>query len=282
MVVQTQRAIETPMIEAIDNNILDEQKELVLTNSMEKKRKRVKRVYVKDGILMGIENTSSKPFRIVKNKIVRFEFTKKETYHYNTIRKFFLRLSPDKVELMLQIINGSGDKDNQISLRLIDYFMAHYSKKHKTHFPMDGEDGDFYVHVNYRAQLKSYKKKYFDPFRRRERFYYCYDPQDNNKVLETTLCQLNCFRWLFSCKILNYLKEHHETVNTAMLSYNRSAKAKRTTETETNDSMDTIDSEEIETEKSVEVVKKKGTQIKVEKLKPKKGKARICLNFDDW
>ena len=60
-------------------------------------------------------------------------------------------------------------------------------------------DNGFNVHISYKAQLQSYKKKYFDPFRRRKKFYYKYNKEEN-KYFYTTIGQLNFFRWIFSIK----------------------------------------------------------------------------------
>jgi hypothetical protein len=61
--------------------------------------------------------------------------------------------------------------------------------------------------------LKAFKKIKFDPFRRRERidFYY-----DENNFVETTIGQLNFFRWFVENDLLSYVKEHYNDIEQDM------------------------------------------------------------------
>jgi hypothetical protein len=61
--------------------------------------------------------------------------------------------------------------------------------------------------------LKAFKKIKFDPFRRRERidFYY-----DENNYVETTIGQLNFFRWFVENDLLSYVKEHYNDIEQDM------------------------------------------------------------------
>ena len=82
----------------------------------------------------------------------------------------------------LPIINGQS----KISLRIIDWFVTNYAKKHNISYyiTQDNSIKQFIVYLNYKSQLKAYSKKTFDPFCRRERigFYY-----NNNEELITTV-----------------------------------------------------------------------------------------------
>ena len=80
----------------------------------------------------------------------------------------------------------------------------------------------------YKAQLKSYKKKNFDPFRRDRKFYYSYDQLDDTKKVLTTLGQLNFFKWAISNKIIDYVEKHYEDINRSMINYNKEEKIKKT------------------------------------------------------
>tara|TARA_Y100000385_G_C12884904_1_gene547394 strand:- start:129 stop:452 length:324 start_codon:yes stop_codon:yes gene_type:complete len=57
--------------------------------------------------------------------------------------------------------------------------------------------------MNYRSQLKAFKKILFDPFRRRERIVFHYD---KNKEISTTIGQLNFFRWAIENDIIKCLQ----------------------------------------------------------------------------
>jgi hypothetical protein len=100
---------------------------------------------------------------------------------------------------LIPILKGEGD----VSLRLIDWFVTNYAKKHHVSYMLNGQE--FVVYLNYKSQLKAFSKKLFDPFCRRERILFqcgSYEP------FETTVGQLNFFRWAFEKEILPYIREH--------------------------------------------------------------------------
>lgn len=100
------------------------------------------------------------------------------------------------------------------SLRIIDWFVTNYAKKHPITLKTD--DGmHFNVYINYRSQLKAYSKHQFDPFRRRFRINYYYD---KDKFVETTIGQLNFFKWLIEYNVLAYIQAHHEEIESDMTS----------------------------------------------------------------
>ena len=74
---------------------------------------------------------------------------------------------------ILPILNGKS----KISLRILDWFATNYSKKKGILYDNkinEDEIVQFIVYVDYKAQLKAYSKKQFDPFCRRERILFKY------------------------------------------------------------------------------------------------------------
>ena len=61
------------------------------------------------------------------------------------------------------------------------------------------------MYLKYKAQLKAYSKKHFDPFCRRNRINYYYS---ETEYMVTTIGQLNFFRWAIEYKILEYIKDN--------------------------------------------------------------------------
>ena len=107
-------------------------------------------------------------------------------------------------------------KTSSISLRLIDWFVTNYCKKYNVILIQKKRDGSsfyFNVYSNYRSQLKAFKKIKFDPFRRRERIKFYYN--DKNFV-ETTIGQLNFFRWFIENHLFDYVKEHYDAIEKDM------------------------------------------------------------------
>ena len=116
------------------------------------------------------------------------------------------------IHKIIPIING----ESEISLRLIDWFITNYSKKNQTIITkkVNGNVVHLNVYLSYRSQLKSYSKTNFDPFRRRDRITFYYD---NRNSIETTIGQLNMFRWILQSDVLEYVDEHKKAIEQDMI-----------------------------------------------------------------
>jgi hypothetical protein len=127
---------------------------------------------------------------------------------------------------MLNIINGK----TKISLRIVDWFVTNYAKKNYT---IIGQGKDrFKVHFGYKQKLKAYNKKRFDPFCRWDRITI---PYNENTLIETTIGQLNFFKWAMEKHIIDYIEEHYDEIENDMTMRNSiSKKFKHTLNTATN------------------------------------------------
>lgn len=126
----------------------------------------------------------------------------------------------DHLHKMMYIING----ESKISLRIVDWFVTNYAKKYYTIYELplpDSEDTTrFKVYNDYKLKLKAYSKKRFDPFCRWERIQV---PYDDEKYMETTIGQLNFFKWAIEHKIVDYISEHYDEIETDMNQRNSSS-----------------------------------------------------------
>ena len=93
----------------------------------------------------------------------------------------------NNLQRMLSIINGTS----KISLRIVDWFSTNYSKKNFTMYKTE-KNPRFKVYEDYKLKLKAYSKKRFDPFCRWDRINI---PYGDNKLIQTTIGQLNFFKW---------------------------------------------------------------------------------------
>jgi hypothetical protein len=122
---------------------------------------------------------------------------------------------------MLKIITG----ESKISLRIVDWFATNYAKKYYTIF--DIEDGAnsrrFKVYVDYKLKLKAYSKKRFDPFCRWDRISI---PYKTDTCIETTIGQLNFFKWALENKVVDFIEENYETIEKDMNNRNSTSKRK--------------------------------------------------------
>jgi hypothetical protein len=128
----------------------------------------------------------------------------------------------NNLENMMQIITG----ESRISLRLVDWFATNYAKKYYTLYTFVdefGADRRFKVYVDYKLKLKAYSKRRFDPFCRWDRISI---PYKDGTSIETTIGQLNFFKWAIENKIIEYIDEHYEHIEDDMNARNSTSKRK--------------------------------------------------------
>jgi hypothetical protein len=157
------------------------------------------------------DSTDSKNFSISSDKIDNFFkiiSSKKDLLMQSLISFFTNRTNLDQV---VPIISGHS----HISLRILDWFVTNYSKKNNIHYQItvNNKIKNFIVYLDYKAQLKAYSKKQFDPFCRRERISFI--DHDMNELI-TTVGQLNFFRWAIENNILEYIIENYDTIESDM------------------------------------------------------------------
>ena len=137
------------------------------------------------------------------------------------LMKFYTK--DNNLEKILKIING----ESQISLRLIDWFATNYSKKHYTvisKIDSRGKEKRLKIYVDYKLKLKAYSKKRFDPFCRWDRINI---PYKNNTFIQTTIGQLNFFRWALEYGIIDYIRENFKNINHDMNKRNSTSKNRK-------------------------------------------------------
>lgn len=146
---------------------------------------------------------------------------------------------------IIKIIEG----ESEISLRLIDWFVTNYSKKKNTVITKEDNNNvlHFNVYLSYRSQLKAYSKQLFDPFRRRDRIMFQYD---KDKSMETTIGQLNFFRWILQNNLLEYIQKNMKDIESDMIKTQKDNQKKKSNE-------DNLKVKEIVTDAGVIVQKRK-------------------------
>jgi len=131
-----------------------------------------------------------------------------------SLTNYYTQNDPAKIERIETIVSGKS----RVSLRLIDWYVTNYCKKHNVVLLHDTRAEYFNVYTNYRSQLKAFKKVQFDPFRRRDRILFRYAP---DKLLNTTVGQLNFFRWALDHGILDSIESTLALVESDMLRGNK-------------------------------------------------------------
>lgn len=132
----------------------------------------------------------------------------------------------NKLNEMMNIING----ESKISLRIVDWFVTNYAKKYYTIYELpikrNGKfvSSRFKVYNDYKLKLKAYSKKRFDPFCRWERITI---PYDGSNYMETTIGQLNFFKWAIESKIIDFIEANYENIEKDMNERNSISKRKK-------------------------------------------------------
>jgi hypothetical protein len=147
------------------------------------------------------------------------------------------------LELLTIILNNKTsilfDNSNykKISLRLIDWFVTNYCKKYKISIQIKKGKKTYYISIydSYKSNLKAFSKKAFDPFRRKEKIFLNYEiykdlkknkqlkinftknKTKNSNYIDTTIGQLNFFKWIIDNNIYTYIKENKNNIESDMI-----------------------------------------------------------------
>jgi len=199
----------------------------------------------------------------------QISISKKQDILLIPITEFFS--DPKNIDLLLGILITGKHK---ISLRIIDWFVTNYSKKHNLVIQKNGKP--FIVYLEYKSQLKAYSKKQFDPFCRRSRIHYVYE---QGKKFETTIGQLNFFRWAIDNLIIDYIMKNYNTIEKDMNNTLKTTKLDGLVTPKTPNSIETID-ESVESLNSEEKSpgKKKSTITATKSIC--KHNIKIVVSFD--
>lgn len=173
---------------------------------------------------------------------------------------------------MLAVINGTTN----ISLRIMDWFVTNYSKKHYTVYDLEGSGTPpkrFKVYVDYKLKLRAYSKKRFDPFCRWERINVPH--MGGTTYIQTTLGQLNFFKWAIENQVLRYIHENYSVIESDMnIRNNTSRKMAKSHQT----SSATVDGCEIKVDEPTEIAAVAIGATETETSKPKNRKKREELS----
>lgn len=139
---------------------------------------------------------------------------------YDENGEYILNNNLDK---MIEMISG----ETKISLRIIDWFATNYAKKYYTLYNVNTTSTSggkrFKVYDDYKLKLKAYSKRRFDPFCRWERINM---PYKNDTYVETTIGQLNFFKWAIENKVIDYIEENFAEIENDMNNRNSTSKRK--------------------------------------------------------
>jgi hypothetical protein len=134
------------------------------------------------------------------------------------------RLSPREVTLLdrlereytpqlaEEVLKPLVMQTSPVSLRALDWAVVNWSKQHNVVCSSSLPGQMTNVHQAYRTTLAFWKRRLFDPFRRRLRI----GVRVGDEVLETTLGQANFALWAYRTGVLAYVLGHIEAIEADM------------------------------------------------------------------
>lgn len=132
--------------------------------------------------------------------------------------KIYLKDNLDVLKTIYEIVENK----HKIKLALIDYFITIHSKQNSV-FIHKNDDDDFYINDEYKNGLKSFTKKFFDPFKRKNKIEFIFD----NNTFITTVGQLNFLKWIIENDILIYIETNYNTIYKSHQLYLKNKKSKK-------------------------------------------------------
>ena len=199
-------------------------------------------------------------------------YTTQNTLLLTNLLKFYEQNG--NLDIMLQIINGHS----KISLRIIDWFATNYAKKYFTVYAINNEYSKgskrFKVYVDYKLKLKAYSKKRFDPFCRWDRITI---PYKNGAYIQTTIGQLNFFKWAIENDIVQYIEQHYDTIEDDMNARNSTSKRSSGSSNSTASSLSSVSSSS-SCDDSSSIANEVKNEIKSEKNKTRKKREELSVS----
>jgi HD-like signal output (HDOD) protein len=134
------------------------------------------------------------------------------------------------------------------------------------------------VYVDYKLKLKAYSKKRFDPFCRWDRITI---PYKNGTFIQTTIGQLNFFKWAIENDIVQYIEQHYETIENDMNA--RNSTSKRSSNSSTSSSLSSVSSTSSSCDDdsisiAISIANEVKNEIKSEKNKTRKKREELSVS----
>lgn len=130
----------------------------------------------------------------------------KEDVLLKSLKKFYA--CPEHLRILTDVLRNQ----TKVSLRTLDWLVTNYSKKRNITYSHNNELVNIYL--EYKGCLKAFSKRCFDPFQRRERISIT---DADSESLQSTVGQLNFFRFAISRGIIQYALNHLEDIESDMM-----------------------------------------------------------------
>jgi hypothetical protein len=130
-------------------------------------------------------------------------YSEQETDYINDLKFFYKNVSDHTIDMIQNINEGKSN----ISLRILDWFAFKYIKYGS--WQNDIQMSKF--HKSYKIYYNLYGKSYFDPFCRQHKMTDLFGSK-SDKILNTSIGQLNFYRWTIENNILQYIEKNYDII----------------------------------------------------------------------
>ena len=145
-------------------------------------------------------------------------------------------------DILYELIKNEKSRKNKMSLRLINWFVTNYAKHYTICYKNNLNtmniinlntiaslfipvQTNFLVWIEYEKELASEGKEYFDAFRRGAHIGKLIELEfSSEKKLQTTIAQLNFFRWAIRNNVINYVAQNVNLIYKDMIDRNSNIK----------------------------------------------------------
>lgn len=136
-------------------------------------------------------------------------------------------------DILYELIKNEKSRKNKLSLRLIYWFVTNYAKHYTTSYILEKKYINiitpktevFLVWIEYEKELASEGKEYFDIFRRGAHVGKLIEVEfTKDKKLQTTVAQLNFFRWAIRKDIITFVRQNVDIIYKDMIERSSSLK----------------------------------------------------------
>jgi hypothetical protein len=129
--------------------------------------------------------------------------------HFEILKMMIIKNAPKKRDLLPETL---GD-NTPIPLRVIDHTCTRYASERDAYCTILTRTGEIVkknLKGRYDSKLKQHSKKRFDVYKRQYPNYGLLEIQfKNGDVIETTLAQLNFFKWAISEGVLDFIRKNY-------------------------------------------------------------------------
>ena len=129
--------------------------------------------------------------------------------HFEILKMMITKNAPKKRDLLPETLNDN----TPIPLRVIDHTCTRYASEREAYCTILTRTGEIVkknLKGRYDSKLKQHSKKRFDVYKRQYPNYGLLEIQfKNGDVIETTLAQLNFFKWAISEGVLDFIRKNY-------------------------------------------------------------------------